>query len=342
MRRLSTSGLFLLACCLPALAHADEPSRAGRALWLDGAAEGVWVSARGLYTPHDAARALSVCGDRCSPIVERRTCAPPECPGQGALLVAGEDIASVAPFPQDYAGYVRAVDALRTDPRLADLAAHFGAHPEHAARREQEAREAEARERETRRYGESVRWVSRHRGGERLELSLLGSLAALTETRGSFAGLTATASFVHLLGERDASEDNSESVILGMAFGDVVGGELRVHWLSRLDAAPEAEWIVAVGLAPVMVNRFERSVVRLPTYLGLLAPELGVILRADRDPAWYAAWSAPVSLLVTHDVAVDLVARLFVIDDWIPKPDPDARQDPVEVILMLSAGLRLP
>lgn len=344
MRFTSSFSVFVLACLVPLAARADPPSRAGRALWLEGELPGVWISSRALYTPLDASAALSVCAEPgCAPVGERRTCAPPECPGHGTLLVVARDVALVPPFPRDYGGYTRELDALRNDPRLASLAPHLVTHPEHAAREEQASRAREAQSREESRYRESVRWVSGHRHRERLELSLLGSIATLAEAGGSYAGVTATGSFGFLLRERDANEDDDkDALLLGILVGDVLGAELRAHWLQRLDASQEAAWMVAVGVGPLLANRFERSVVRLPTMMGVLMPEVGAIFRADRDPTWYVGWSAPFSFLVTHDVAIDVTPRVLVVDEWIPKPHPDAEDDPAEVVFMLSAGLRLP
>ncbi len=156
-------------------------------------------------------------------------------------------------------------------------------------------------------------------------------------------GGTASFSYVFLLEDDDSDEDGADDVIQNIFFGDTLGADLRVHFLHRVDAAQEAQWITAVGIAPALYNRFEHSVVRLPTFFGTAIPELGIILRADRAPTWYAAWSAPFSFLLTHDLALDVAARLFLVDDWIPKPDDEEdASDPVEVIGQLSIGLRLP
>ena len=79
-------------------------------------------------------------------------------------------------------------------------------------------------------------------------------------------------------------------------------------------------------------------------FAGPTIPELGVIFRSDRDPTWYASWELPFSFLIDHDVAFDVAARFFVVDEWIELPDdaPEDSDDPAEIILMLSAGFRLP
>ncbi len=126
--------------------------------------------------------------------------------------------------------------------------------------------------------------------------------------------------------------------------GDLLGAEVRAHFLYRADTVQEAEWITAVGISPVFSNRAGESIVRVPTYIGTVLPELGVIFRADRDPTWYAAWELPFSFLLDHDVAFDLVGRFFVVDEWIELPNdaPEDSEDPAELIFMLNAGFRLP
>ncbi len=325
------------------VAHADS-ARAGRAMWLTGETPGVWIGPRALWTPSIGIDPLSACasGRGCVPIALHRSCVWPECPGDGVVHVVSAGAAPVSAFPQDYGGYQREIEELRADPRLAQIAAYFRDHPQHSAQLAAQQRAEEARRLEEQRHSESVRWVSQYRRGDRWELSLQGSLATLAQAGGSYAGGTATLSFVLMVDDDEADEHDEESSIMGAFFGDTFGGELRVHALARIDGGQEAQWITAVGLGPALANRYEHSVVRLPSFFGMALPEFGAIFRSDRAPTWYVGWSAPVSLLLTHDVALDLTPRVLVIDDWIPKPSPDAEDDPVEAIFMLSVGLRLP
>ncbi len=340
MNALRTSFLFLSLALSAAPASADDSPRAGRVMWLSGDAPGVWITPRRIWAPA-AQEPLSACGaGRCLPIVDRASCEVPECPGGGMTFAVAEDLVPVGAFPRDYGGYTQEVERLRADARLSGLG--LSSHPEESARAEQRRREEEARRREEQRHREPVRWVSAHRERDRLELSLFGSVATLAEAGGSFAGGTATLSLVFLLDDDESDETDRGDTIMNVFFGDTMGADLRVHFLYRLDAAQEAEWITAVGVAPALGNRYADSAVRLPTFFGTLLPELGMILRADRSPTWYAAWSAPFSFLASHDLAIDLAARVFVVDDWIPKPDVEDADDPVEAIFMLSAGFRLP
>lgn len=343
MQTLRFLGSLALLSSLCAPAAAQDSPRAGSAMWLGGQAPGVWIGPRQLWAPTAGEQALSACAPAggCAPIVERTSCAAPACPGSGAVLVVAEEVA-VAAFPQDYDGFTRELEALRADPRLAALHPYLSTHPEHSERESARARHEEARRREERRHAESVRWVSEHRRGDRFELSLSGGAATLEHAGGAFLGGTAGLALAFWVDDDDADESDDEDTILNIFLGDTLGAELRVHFLHRVDGGQEAEWFTAVGIAPVLTNRFERSVVRLPTFFGTIAPELGVMFRADRDATWYVAWTMPFSFLITHDLALDLVPRLFVVDDWIPKPDPDADSDPAELVFMLSAGFRIP
>lgn len=287
---------------------------------------------------------LSACatGCGCAPVIEEASCAPPECPGSGSVYRVSRAVVNVGGWPVDHDGYERALSGLQSDPALSGLP--LVNHPGHAEWLANEQRAEEAQRLHELRRGEDVRWVNRYReNGERFELALSGSIATLTETGGTFAGATASLNFVHLLDSDDA-EDEDDNFVVNFFFGDVMGAELRTHFLYRVDTAQEAEWITAIGVAPVFANRFEHSVVRTPTYLGTILPEVGLMLRADRDPTWYVAWDVPFSFLWDHDLAVDLVARFFVVDEWIelPADAPDDAEDPAEVILMLNLGFRLP
>lgn len=305
---------------------------------------GVWITPRRLWAPNASEAPLSACaaGRGCAPIVETASCEVPECPGAGAVYVVAQDMAAVGAFPRDYGGYTAELESLRADAALAALHAYLASHPEESQRAEQRRLQEEAQRREEARQRESVRWVSQYRERERLELSLFGSIATLGEAGGMFAGGTAALSLVFLFEEDDSDEDDRGDVITNIFFGDTIGAELRVHFLHRIDAMQEAQWITAVGVGSAMSNRYATSVVRLPTFFGTITPEFGAIFRADRAPTWYVAWSAPFSFLVTHDLAFDMAARVFVVDDWIPKPDVEDADDPVEAIFMLSAGFRMP
>ncbi len=322
-------------------AAAQESPRRGRLLALSGESAGVWLSGDRVFGPSGEFLSACVAGAGCAPVIETWTCAPPSCPGSGAVHRVDRSIAHVPDWPVDVDGYERERELLSADPAIVGL---LSTHPEYSdwvARRDARAR---ADERERMRHAEPVRWVSDHReDGERFELGLSGAVATLVETPGTWLGGTASLGLVYYV-DADAAEDEDDEFLLNFFAGDVMGVEARAHFLYRADGGQEAEWITAIGMRPVFANRVADTVVRAPTYLGLLLPEFGVILRPDRAATWYAAWEAPVSFLVGHDVAVDVAARVFVIDEWVELATdaPEDAEDPAEVVLMLSAGVRVP
>lgn len=310
---------------------------------MTGESPAVWLGSDRVWTPGGSSF-LSACGaGGCAPVIASGLCEAPSCPGRGGVHRVARGVAPVSDWPTDYDGFTREREALIADPELVALRPHLVTHPEHAARQAEAARSRAAEEREQRRRAEDLRWVSRHRDGDRLELALSADLATLAELGGSFAGGTASVGYVAVLPARDADEDGGH-FLPTFLFGDVLGVALRVHALARLDDAPAARWITAIGLAPVLENRFEDSVVRMPTFWGTAVPEVGAILRSDTDVTWYVAWDAPFSFLVDHDLAIDVAARVFLIDEWLELPDDaeEGQDDPAEVLLMLSVGARLP
>ena len=311
---------------------------------LESDGRGVWVSPRRVWVPAGAPVSACAAGRGCLPVTEPTSCAPPECPGSGTVFTVGSDAAAVSDFPTDHDGYQREIELLRADPSLGPIAGYLVDHPDHARREEERRRNEENDREEHARHEEDVRWVSRHRHGDRFEIGLSGTLATLAEQGGSYAGATASFGLYFQLEANESDESREDPTVMNIFFGDTFGADLRVHFLHRLDDSQAAQWITAIGVAPVLFNRFERSVVRLPTYWGTVFPEFGVILRADRDPTWYVSWEVPFSFLVHHDLAIDVAARVFIVDDWesLPPDAPDDADDPVETILMLSAGFRLP
>jgi len=315
---------------------ADHP-RVGSLMSLSGQQAAVWVAGDRIFTTVGG-DFLSACapGRGCAPIVDSEACTTPECPGDGRVLRVAESMADVSDWPTDPEGYHRELQEIRADARGASLG--LVEHPDYS-RYNREHRD------ERRRHEESPRWISRHRErGDRLEVSLHGGVATLLETPGTWAGGTFALDYVFLEDADESAEVNEGYTLINALLGDQMGVSLRAHFLYRTDTAQEAEWITAIGLSDTLQNRYAQSVVRMPSLIGTIAPEFGVILRSDRDPTWYIAWDAPFSFLVHHDVAIDIAPRVFLVDDWIPLPPdaPDTADDPVELIFMVGAGLRLP
>jgi hypothetical protein len=260
------------------------------------------------------------------------------------VFTVAREVAGVSDWPTDYDGYTREIEALRAEPRLAAIHAYFADHPELGRRQEARYRADRAIERDLAWRSESVRWVSDHRSKDRLELAFAPSAAFLSSDGAFLAGGTASAAYVYLAPASDADDDDGDDAFFNVLIGDQLGGELRVHFLHRTDGAQSGEWMTLVGIGPALANRLERSVVRMPTVVGTLVPELGLALRDDHEATWYAAWSLPVSLLLAHDVAFDAALRLFLIEDWLPErmAEDGTISDPTEVIISVSAGVRLP
>ncbi len=328
---------------MAAPAAAEDAPRRGRLMSIAGESAGVWLSGDRVFGPNGAFLSACAPGHGCAPVVATEACAAPACPGSGSVYRVDRSIARVGDWPTDVEAYEREREVLAADPAIAALGI-VTPHPDHAAWQSRRADRDRALERERRRHAEPVRWVSDHReDGERWELALSGAVATLTETPGTWLGGTASLGLVYYV-DADDAEDEEDEFIMNFFMGDVVGAELRAHFLYRADTDQEAEWITAVGVAPVMANRAGDTVVRVPTYVGTVLPELGVILRPDRGATWYAAWELPFSFLVDHDLAIDVAARFFVIDEWVEPPAdaPEDAEDPAEIILMLGAGFRLP
>ena len=349
-RRLAAALCALAALGLaPGLAAAqdEDPTaspRLGTALGLAGESPAVWIAPDRAWVPSTTAY-LSACapGRSCAPVVSRDACAPPACPGRGVALTVAEGAAPVGDLPTDHDGYQRELEALRADPRSAPIRGSLSDHPDHADHERDARRQRESDERERRRRAEDPRWVSRYRDGDRWEAGASATVATLARGHGTWVGATASLGLGFQLRANDADEGDEEETFFNALIGDTFGLALRVHVLNRVDAQDQAgRWIGAVGLGPLVANRYERSVVRLPTVVGVAIPEVGAILRGDEDVQLYAAWSLPFSFLLTHEMALDVTARMMLVDGWgeLPADAPEGESPPSELIFGLSAGLR--
>jgi len=321
--------------CAAAPASAQASPRRGTLRSLDLEHPGVWLSADRIYGPgRDFLSACSSSG--CAPVVERHPCHAPECPGSGQVHTVARPVASIGDWPTDVEGFTRERQAILEDSELSRLPT--SAHPAHGAW-------ARARERERARHEQSVRWVSPHRSdGERWELALGANVGTMAHAPGTWLGATASLNLVYYVPSHEADDSNEDDGFLGFMLGDTFGPELRTHFLYGADTTQAAEWVVAVGLTLVSGNRFEESVVRLPTFIGTVFPEIGVIFRSDQDATYYLGWDVPFSFLVDHDLAFDLAARVLLVPGWreLPADAPEDAVDPTEAIFLLNAGFRLP
>ena len=103
------------------------------------------------------------------------------------------------------------------------------------------------------------------------------------------------------------------------AVGDVLGPELTVRTL--LLPTGNQTGATSIGLAFTGQYADRRWSVRVPSAYTTLLPEMGLILRDGFAPAFYAAWSLPVSWRIDPRFALDVRLTGILIDDWVPGDD---------------------
>lgn len=298
--------------------EAQASPRQARVLALTTESAGVLVRSQRVFAPDLGAAPLSACaGHRCAPVISVRDCTVPECPGSGHLLELEHAIADVGDFPTDRQHFEQEVAALRSDPGLASIAWIFGQHPETASSS----------------YGapvatEPLAWMSlsrrEHYGWE---IGALASGAVLASSGIGLAGGEASVGFRYTWVPR-----HSDDEIFALLVGDVLGADLRAHALASFPSQAPVGWDVLIGIAPALAYATTHDTFRLPTFYGVLLPELGLALREGFDPTWYAAWSVPVDLLVDEHLGLEARATALLVDDWIPGDD-------VEVQVTLGLGV---
>jgi hypothetical protein len=278
--------MYLLASSSPAVLVA--PDRA----WVPAAPE----------TP------LSLCaGERCRPVREVASCAPPRCPGHGVLVVASDRVADVSDFPTGRDDWSRERDLLATDPQLSALWSSLGSHPEPAPS-----------------PGPPPSFVRAPSDWLQFELRLEGGVGYLASAGVGVGQISAG------IGVRfqPPAED-----VLDVLYGTMMGVDAVVHVLPAVTGQGTESSAVLVGLAPAFHYAFARERVRIPPAWAWVLPELGVAIRTDAMPvSYYVAWSLSAAVLVDDHAGFDLRARVMLVDDWIPGED-------VEAIVSLTAGL---
>lgn len=302
MRTLSLT-LLLLAFAVPT-AQA-QTSRAARVLALMSAQPGVLVRGDRVFVPPWTEEPLSVCaGTRCAPVASSHECTTPECPGGGRLLQLEHGIADVADFPTDWRAFDDEVAALRADPALGEIAWTFGQHPETPPDVPPVA------------SGPLV-WTSPSRLSQfGWEIGLAASGGVLGSNGIALAGGEASAGFRYAWAVHNADDE-----IFAALMGNTVGVDLRAHAHAAFPSQESTGWQVLVGIAPALRYANEHDAYRLPSFYGVLLPELGLALRDARDPAWYVGWSFPVAFLVDEHLGLEARASAMLVDDWIPGDD---------------------
>lgn len=183
-------------------------------------------------------------------------------------------------------------------------------------------------------------WGSGEESGGHLEISHQIGLGAIwTEQPPYFTGSVEVALVAYL--EREmARDDRDEPLVFGLVLGDTIGLAPRAMILANgSDVA--APWAAAVGGGLVFRNRIADSAVRVPTILGSLLPEIGAMFRAATAPAFYLAWEAPFSIRMDRRVAMDVVFRVYAIDDWLSRRVEEPNVDPWNYVLTVGLGVRL-
>jgi hypothetical protein len=278
-------GLFLATFSAHSSALADdEPidvtARRGRILTLQAESVGVLVADDRLWIPAMPSAPISVCGGRqCLPIAETETCEAPECPGPGTLVIAEGDIGDVDGFPDDPEDFNAELAAMRADSVLGTLAGYFGSMEVGTA--------------------EGVDFVFS-----------IGAMAASTgDGGGLLPGPTGTIGF-RLAIDDDEWEDLEQSLV-----GDRM--RFEIHGFAVFDTGDQPPGAIqGIAFMPTLRNRVEDTVIEVPTLLGVVLPELGVIFR-DEKAAFYAAFALPLRVFVgpNADFGFEVDAR-FGIAAW--------------------------
>ena len=285
-----TSPKTLLICLavsasLPHGAAAQEghPRRA-RAMSLTHETAAVWLEDDRVWIPSTGIDYVSACVGRCLPIVERRACEPPECPGHGTLLVAAGALGSIDDFPDDIDDFEAELEAMRADGELAAIAGSFGRHPDHDLDEDDG-------------------------GGALVTLSIGGIVASQSRGDALFGGI-GSAGLVYRLDVDEAFADpEGDGGFFATMLGDRFGIETRV----RVFSEPGAQRLTyGIGGAFVLENRVEGSMWQVPSVLGLFLPELGAFTRDGRT-SFYAGFGLPMKIFATRSVGIQVRAEVLVV-----------------------------
>ena len=249
----------------------------------------VWIADDRGWIPASGVEPVSLCvGGRCRPIVERRECAAPECPGPGTLLIASGPLGSVDDFPDDVEGFAEELESLRDDAVLGQLSPSFGQHPDYDPDRDED-----------------------DGGGLSFTFSLGGVVAS--ESRGAaLLGGMGTAGIVVRFDTDEAYADPDDAPPFATLVGDRFGLEARV----RVFPEPGTQELTySIGGALVMENRIAGSMFQVPGLVSLLLPELGTFVRGGRS-SLYAGWGFPLKVFGTRALGVQVRAEVLVVADF--------------------------
>jgi len=308
--------VWLLAALIPALpatasAQQPHPRRARIMFVLASDAPAVFVAPDQVWSGPVSQPPVSVCGRRgCARVVDRGSCETPACPGGGERLVLEREVADVDDFPEDLEDWKAELDAMAEDPELAGLLSQYrGSHPDDGR--------------------DPPGWRNDDHDELQWELSFGPSVATASDVWQVAAGGTFGIGFRYAIEYDSYEEDEDFGGFFQTVFGDTFGADLRVH-VHAGTRAQDPDWMVAVGVAPVMLNAVGDGRFRVPALpYGLVVPELGVIAREDRPAAFYVGWNLPVAYLVSDDLGLEARGTVMMVDGW-------AGEDDVEWVLGAS------
>lgn len=96
--------------------------------------------------------------------------------------------------------------------------------------------------------------------------------------------------------------------------GDTTGLDLRWRWFAYADEQGTLGFGTTLGVAPVLLNALGSSRVRVPSLIGLILPEFGVMFRTASPPRPYLAFSLPVAWRVGSGVFLDATVTALVFE----------------------------
>jgi hypothetical protein len=249
----------------------------------------------------------------CRPAVAVEACTPPRCPGWGSVVRASERIAEVSEWPTDYDGYSRELSALYALGELGPLVGSLSGHPSPPA--------PPAPRRPARFSHDQSEWW-------RFELAAFGGVA--TGLAHISQPMVHTQLELGLTFRPRGMDDEG----LDLVYGSQVGAAVRARLISNVSGQSFDDLAFFLGFGPRFTYVDYDDVFRIPPLFAWVIPEFGFVVRTDGlvDPAWYAAWSLPLGVLIDEHLGLEARTSLLVIDDWYPGED-------AEVLITLDVGV---
>jgi hypothetical protein len=232
-----------------------------------------------------------VCDDLgCVPALASDSCVAPECPTDGVLVLCERPLRARERWPREAAAWESLMRELFRDPVLAE---RLGSPPHFPA----------AKPEPVRRIG----WATSPFNRWGLEVAASAEAAWFTRDRAEFAG---AALRLGLRTNYSIQDTTSAGLIREPVAGDSWGLDLRVRALGEVHAPGAARRLFAAGIALAADNALGRSSsearVRLPSLLGIVLPEFGVMGRTGAPIRLYTAHSLPISWLFTERFALEV------------------------------------